>query len=57
MIIIIVLIVVTLLVIPMIINYIQLSNSGTKPIEVQSDALVVIDNKNNGCEHQSFNIV
>lgn len=54
--IIIILTIVILLVVPVIINYIQLVNSGTKPKEVQSDVLVVIDNKNKDCEHQSLTL-
>lgn len=56
MILIAVLIIIILLVIPVMINCIQLKNSGTKPKEVQSDVLVVIDNKNKNCEHQSLTL-
>lgn len=54
--IIIILTIVILLVVPVMINYIQLINSGTKPKKVQSDVLVVIDNKNKDCEHQSLTL-
>lgn len=38
------------------INYIQLINSGERPIKVPSDVLVIIDNKSKGCEHQSLTL-